>query len=81
MCDSLEYSRLLRCLETLSLSIDAMYPNTHCSKMKINGKKLSQSQFQFPGLSLCSKKHSLAQNSLGRGLFYLVNVLLYFKIA
>ena len=27
------------------------------------------------------KKHSLARNSLGRGLFYVVNVLGYFKIA
>ena len=36
----------------------------------------------LPTLSLCFlKKHSLAQNSLGRGLFYAVNVLRYFKIA
>ena len=50
MCDSLEFSRLLRCLETLSLFIDAMYSNTHCSKIKINGKKLSRYQFYFLGL-------------------------------
>jgi hypothetical protein len=30
--------------------------------------------------SLCSKKGSLAQNSLARGLFYVVNALCYFKI-
>ena len=33
-----------------------------------------------PTLSLCSKKHSLAWKSLGRGLFYVVNVLHYFKL-
>ena len=46
-------------------------------------------QFNLPDVQqspyLCyhcvPKKHSLAQNSLGRGLFYVVNVLLYFKIA
>ena len=50
MCDSLECSRLLRCLETFSLSIDATYPKTHCLKMKMNSKKLNQCQFNFLGL-------------------------------
>jgi len=33
-----------------------------------------------PTLSLCSKKHRLARNSLGQGLFHVVNVLRYFKV-